>query len=169
MKREARAALLEKANEPLRVREISIPELKQGCVLVKTVASGVCGTDVHCWRGHVKMPLPMILGHELLLLGLPVPGRRLLGVCISDWEIIFFQGSQVGFHRGSHCLRMRLSHGGQGIRDDWRRGARQKRVDPGGRTGRAVLRGHGETWGRVSDHGDGRAAVEAGDGAQAWR
>ena len=60
----ARVALLERANEPLRIREFSIPELGDGCVLVRTLATGVCGTDVHCWRGQVKMPLPVILGHE---------------------------------------------------------------------------------------------------------
>ena len=52
----ARVALLERANEPLRIREFSIPELGDGCVLVRTLATGVCGTDVHCWRGQVKMP-----------------------------------------------------------------------------------------------------------------
>ncbi|MBI2317864.1 MAG: zinc-binding dehydrogenase [Betaproteobacteria bacterium] len=64
MKDKSIAAVMEKANEPLRMREFPIPEVKEGCVLVKTLASGVCGTDVHCWRGQVKMPLPMILGHE---------------------------------------------------------------------------------------------------------
>ena len=64
MKANARVALLEAFNEPLRLREFAIPEVKDGCVLVKTVASGVCGTDVHCWRGQVKMPLPVIPGHE---------------------------------------------------------------------------------------------------------
>ncbi|MBI2316045.1 MAG: zinc-binding dehydrogenase [Betaproteobacteria bacterium] len=60
----ARVALLEQANEPLRIRELPIPEVKEGCVLVKTLASGVCGTDVHCWRGQVKLRLPVILGPE---------------------------------------------------------------------------------------------------------
>lgn len=55
---------MEKPNEPLQIRKVAIPELKDGCILVRTVASGVCGTDVHCWRGQVKMPLPVILGHE---------------------------------------------------------------------------------------------------------
>src|SRR5205807_1816472 len=62
--RTSRVVLMEKPNEPLQIREVAIPELKDGCILVRTVASGVCGTDVHCWRGQVKMPLPVILGHE---------------------------------------------------------------------------------------------------------
>jgi len=61
----SKVVVFEKANEPLEVQEFDIPELKEGCVLVKTVLSGVCGTDPHCWRGKVKeMPVPVILGHE---------------------------------------------------------------------------------------------------------
>lgn len=60
----AKVVVFEKPNEPLSVKEFDIPELKEGCVLIKTLVSGVCGTDVHCWRGQVKMPLPVILGHE---------------------------------------------------------------------------------------------------------
>lgn len=60
----ARVVVFEKPNAPLSVQEFDIPEMKEGSVLIKTLVSGVCGTDVHCWRGQVKMPLPVILGHE---------------------------------------------------------------------------------------------------------
>ena len=93
MIQKARVALLEKANEPLRIREFPIPDIKEGCVLVKTVASGVCGTDVHCWRGQVKMPLPVILGHESIgtidKLG---PGRTVdsIGEPVAEGDRIFW-------------------------------------------------------------------------------
>ncbi len=53
-----------KPNEALSIREIESPTVDNGCVLVKTLVSGICGTDVHCWKGQVPLPLPVILGHE---------------------------------------------------------------------------------------------------------
>jgi 5-exo-hydroxycamphor dehydrogenase len=60
----SQVVVFEKPNVPLEVREFDIPELEEGCILVKTLVSGVCGTDAHCWRGQVQMPVPVILGHE---------------------------------------------------------------------------------------------------------
>ena len=65
MKREARAIVLEKFNEPLVLRSFPIPHPKEGEVLVKVEAAGVCGSDVHMWEGRdPRIRLPMILGHE---------------------------------------------------------------------------------------------------------
>jgi len=60
----AKVVVFEKPNVPLEVKEFDIPELEEGCILVKTLVSGVCGTDAHCYRGQVQMPVPVILGHE---------------------------------------------------------------------------------------------------------
>ncbi len=61
----ARAAILQKFNEPLVMQEIEIPPLAPGQMLVRVEAAGVCGSDVHMWRGKdPRTPLPMILGHE---------------------------------------------------------------------------------------------------------
>ena len=52
-------------NDSLVLEEIDIPELSPGQVLVRVEAAGVCGSDVHMWRGHdPRTPRPMILGHE---------------------------------------------------------------------------------------------------------
>jgi len=57
--------VLEAFNEPLVLKEIDIPPLEQGQVLVKLLASGVCGSDIHMWKGEdPRIPLPIILGHE---------------------------------------------------------------------------------------------------------
>jgi threonine dehydrogenase-like Zn-dependent dehydrogenase len=62
---EARAVVLEKFNEPLVMKIFPIPKLKEGEVLVKVVAAGVCGSDVHMWEGRdPRIKLPMIPGHE---------------------------------------------------------------------------------------------------------
>jgi len=65
LKREARAIVLEKFNEPLVTKTFPLPNLKEGEALVKIEAAGVCGSDVHMWEGRdPRIRLPMILGHE---------------------------------------------------------------------------------------------------------
>lgn len=60
-----RAAVLERFNEPLAVRDFDAPSLSPGQVLVRMLAAGVCGSDIHMWHGKdPRTPLPMILGHE---------------------------------------------------------------------------------------------------------
>ncbi len=46
------------------IRSYPIPELENGSVLLKTIASEVCGTDVHLWHGRLSgVPYPLIPGH----------------------------------------------------------------------------------------------------------
>ena len=50
---------------PLELREEEIAPLRDGEVLVEIEASGVCGSDVHMWKGKdPRTPLPLVLGHE---------------------------------------------------------------------------------------------------------
>jgi Zn-dependent alcohol dehydrogenase len=61
-----RAAILEKLNSPLTVREVELTELKVGQVLVKVLVSGLCGSQLHeiCGhKGNAKF-LPHLMGHE---------------------------------------------------------------------------------------------------------
>ncbi|MBC7083720.1 MAG: alcohol dehydrogenase catalytic domain-containing protein [Firmicutes bacterium] len=65
MGRLARAMVIEEHGRPLVLKEVEIPPLSEGEVLVKILASGVCGSDVHMWRGRdARNVLPMIPGHE---------------------------------------------------------------------------------------------------------
>lgn len=62
----AQAAILEHVNEPLVVKNVIIPELKIGQVLVKVYYSGVCRSqlmEVKGSRGEDKW-VPHLLGHE---------------------------------------------------------------------------------------------------------
>ncbi|HSB04643.1 MAG TPA: zinc-binding dehydrogenase [Thermodesulfobacteriota bacterium] len=62
---DSKAMVLEKFNDPLLMRTFPIPRLKEGEILVKVEAAGVCGSDVHQWEGRdPRIRLPMILGHE---------------------------------------------------------------------------------------------------------
>lgn len=51
------------ANEPLRIVELPTPELEPGAVLLRTLYSEVCGTDVHLHHGRLDVPFPIIPGH----------------------------------------------------------------------------------------------------------
>jgi threonine dehydrogenase-like Zn-dependent dehydrogenase len=60
-----RAMVLTEFGKPLQPREMPVPALKPGQLLVKLLAAGVCGSDVHMRRGEdPRTPLPIILGHE---------------------------------------------------------------------------------------------------------
>ncbi|MFB0523834.1 MAG: zinc-binding dehydrogenase [Candidatus Bathyarchaeia archaeon] len=59
------AAVLTEFNKPLQMRSFNHPELRDKEILVRITASGVCGSDVHMWKGLDKrVSLPIILGHE---------------------------------------------------------------------------------------------------------
>jgi 2-desacetyl-2-hydroxyethyl bacteriochlorophyllide A dehydrogenase len=46
------------------VREREVPEAEPDEVLIKVMASGICGTDVHIFRGEYLGDYPVIPGHE---------------------------------------------------------------------------------------------------------
>ncbi|MCS6954116.1 MAG: zinc-binding dehydrogenase [Bryobacterales bacterium] len=61
----AQAAVLVHYREPFELRSYPLPErLEPGEALVRIEMAGICGTDVHLWRGELPIPLPVILGHE---------------------------------------------------------------------------------------------------------
>jgi threonine dehydrogenase-like Zn-dependent dehydrogenase len=61
----SKAMVLREFKKPLECMEFEIPALKEGQILVKIEAAGVCGSDVHMWKGEdPRTPLPIILGHE---------------------------------------------------------------------------------------------------------
>ena len=61
-----KAAVLEKIDAPLAVRDVELTELKFGQVLVKVLVSGLCGAQLHEIRGHKGNAkyLPPLMGHE---------------------------------------------------------------------------------------------------------
>lgn len=60
----ARAVVLEKFGEPLAVREFEVPPAADGSVVVACRYGGICGTDLHLQQGHLRIPIPLVLGHE---------------------------------------------------------------------------------------------------------
>ena len=59
-----RAAVIPAPNQPIELREFPDPVIEPGGVLLETVASEVCGTDVHLYHGKLAgVPYPLIPGH----------------------------------------------------------------------------------------------------------
>ncbi len=59
----ARVAMLT-GPKKIEVQEIPIPTLGDNDILVKVEGAGICGTDVHEWKGDPFGLIPVILGHE---------------------------------------------------------------------------------------------------------
>jgi threonine dehydrogenase-like Zn-dependent dehydrogenase len=51
-------------HQPVEIREFPEPALEPGSMLLRTLLSEVCGTDVHLWHGRLAgVPYPIIPGH----------------------------------------------------------------------------------------------------------
>ncbi|GAA2728392.1 NDMA-dependent alcohol dehydrogenase [Actinocorallia aurantiaca] len=59
-----KAAILWGQNEKWQIEEVELDPPKEGEVLVKLVATGLCHSDEHLVTGDIPMPLPVIGGHE---------------------------------------------------------------------------------------------------------
>lgn len=60
----SRVALLPAPGQPPCVQTYAVPDLEPGAIILKTLASEVCGTDVHLWHGRLAgVPYPLIPGH----------------------------------------------------------------------------------------------------------
>ena len=55
-------------NKPFEIEEYEVPDPEPGAVLLRMTQAGICGSDLHAWRGDmVNMPLPpggRVMGHE---------------------------------------------------------------------------------------------------------
>ncbi len=59
-----RAAVLERTNGPHHVVELDLADPREGEVLVRLHASGVCHSDQNAIDGTAETPCPAVLGHE---------------------------------------------------------------------------------------------------------
>jgi S-(hydroxymethyl)glutathione dehydrogenase/alcohol dehydrogenase len=60
-----KAAVIPAVGAPLRIEDLRHPEPKAGEVRIKIAACGVCHSDLHVARGHLKFPMPCVPGHEI--------------------------------------------------------------------------------------------------------
>ncbi|MCS7173852.1 MAG: Zn-dependent alcohol dehydrogenase [Armatimonadetes bacterium] len=59
-----KAAVLQEPKKPLMIQDIEVDAPGPREVVVRTVAAGVCHSDLHIADGDLPAPLPMVLGHE---------------------------------------------------------------------------------------------------------
>ncbi|MXW51162.1 MAG: Zn-dependent alcohol dehydrogenase [Gammaproteobacteria bacterium] len=59
-----KAAVLREVNKPLEIEDIQHGDPGPREVLVRTVAAGVCHSDLHFQNGSYPHPMPAVLGHE---------------------------------------------------------------------------------------------------------
>lgn len=62
----ATAAVFTAPDQPLELRTFPFPELREGEVLVEIDCCTVCGSDLHTISGARSVPVPSILGHEII-------------------------------------------------------------------------------------------------------
>ncbi|MFQ6029063.1 MAG: alcohol dehydrogenase catalytic domain-containing protein [Dehalococcoidia bacterium] len=59
-----KAAVLYEYGQPLAIEEVDLEDPKEGEVLVKIGAAGICRSDRHFMHGDAQIALPAVLGHE---------------------------------------------------------------------------------------------------------
>ncbi|MFF4044185.1 Zn-dependent alcohol dehydrogenase [Streptomyces sp. NPDC001816] len=59
-----RAAVLPAIGAPLKITDIELPEPGPGQVRVRLAAAGVCHSDLSLSNGTLRVPVPVVLGHE---------------------------------------------------------------------------------------------------------
>ena len=59
-----KAAVFREVNVPMEIEEISVAKPGPREVLIRTMAAGICHSDMHFWNGSYPGRVPMVLGHE---------------------------------------------------------------------------------------------------------
>ncbi|KAF2162091.1 hypothetical protein M409DRAFT_69317 [Zasmidium cellare ATCC 36951] len=90
-----KAAVLAGVDKPLEIKEVPVPEVKSGEILIKVHACGVCHSDHHVHHGDMGPPQIERLGHEFIGTVVQVPETE------KKWKV----GDRVGgpWH-GGHDL-----------------------------------------------------------------
>jgi len=110
-----RAAVLHDV-EDVRIEQRPIPEIGDGEVLVRTMASGICSGDVMAW--YIRRKAPLVLGHEPA--GVVAQTRGKTGFSVGD---------RVFVHHHAPCFACRPCRRGEYVQCA---GWRSTKIDPGG-------------------------------------
>lgn len=64
MSRDIKAAVLDGVGSEFAIADVRLADPQPHEVVVRVVAAGVCGTDIHVQHGGIPFPLPGVVGHE---------------------------------------------------------------------------------------------------------
>ena len=101
------AAVMVAPDRPLELWDFEEPELEPGSVLLETVASEVCGTDVHLFHGRLQgVPYPIIPGHVRVGRVLECPGVEAdaMGTPLAPGDMVTFYDVHETCWSCWHCL-----------------------------------------------------------------
>lgn len=98
-----RIAVIEKANAPFILKDVPLQPPKEGEVLVKVLASGVCGSDAGIQSGGFRNSFPIVPGHEI------VGDVVAVGEGVTKWKV----GERVGggWHGGHDSVCKQCQRG----------------------------------------------------------
>ncbi len=102
-----KAAVMVGPDRPLEVWSIDDPDLEPGGVLLETVASEVCGTDVHLSHGRLEgVPYPIIPGHVSVGRVLETRGGAsdFFGAPVTPGDVVTFYDVHEGCNSCWFCL-----------------------------------------------------------------
>jgi len=60
-----RAAIYHGPEQPFELREFPLPPLEPDAIMVKVSMAGICGSDLHIWRGEIPTRFHLPAGHEM--------------------------------------------------------------------------------------------------------
>jgi threonine dehydrogenase-like Zn-dependent dehydrogenase len=88
-----KAAVMVEPEQPLEIRDYPEPEMEPGSILLETIYSEVCGTDVHLHHGRLAgVPYPIIPGHVSVGRIAQVAGevRDVEGEALREGDVVTF-------------------------------------------------------------------------------
>jgi len=95
---------------PIEMWDLPDPEVEEGGVLLETIASEVCGTDVHLHHGRLAgVPYPIVPGHVSVGRVLEAPGveHDALGRPLAKGDVVTFLDVHEVCGSCYHCLVVR--------------------------------------------------------------
>lgn len=101
------AAVMPAPGAPMELREFPAPVLEPGALLLHTLYSEVCGTDVHLRHGRLAgVPYPIIPGHVSVgvVAALPAPATDVEGHPVHEGDTVTFLDVHETCHRCWYCL-----------------------------------------------------------------
>ena len=107
-----RAAVMVAPGAPIEVRELPEPGIEPGAVLLETILSEVCGTDVHLRHGRLAgVPYPIVPGHVSVGRVLETGGEvtDVEGRAIRPGDAVTFLDVHETCHACWYCLVARQS------------------------------------------------------------
>lgn len=107
-----RAAVIVAPGGPIEVRDFPTPDLEPGAVLLETLYSEVCGTDVHLFHGRLSdTPYPLIPGHISVgrVARMNGPVEDVDGRAIAEGDVVTFLDVHGTCYNCWYCLVAKAS------------------------------------------------------------